>query len=64
MIYNQNRIIHELVHPIAEDGEMCYMLLMFVEDGQIVQVVSVELRKNFLPFEGSTANIYYEYSSN
>lgn len=64
MIYYENRIMHELVHPIAEDYEICYMLIMFIENGQIVQVAFVELKKNVMPFEESTANNYYAYSSN
>ena len=64
MININRRILHEIVHPTAEDYEICYMVIMFVEYGKIVQVATVELKNNFATFEGSTANIYYAYSSN
>jgi len=64
MINKNKRIVHEIVHPIAENYDICFMLIMFLENGEIVQVTSVELRRNFATFDGSTANIYYAYSSN
>jgi len=58
--------MHEIVHPIAENYEICYLILMFIEEGKIVQTVAVELefKINYVPFEGSNANVYYYYSIN
>jgi hypothetical protein len=66
MIGKQNRIIHEIIHPVAEDYEICYLILMFIEGGKIVQTATVELafKINYVPFEGSNANVYYTYSIN
>ncbi len=66
MKYKNKRIMHEIVHPVAENYEVCYLILMFIEDGKIVQTVAVELefKINYVPFEGSSASIYYYYSIN
>lgn len=66
MINKPKRIIHEIVHPVAEDYEICYLILMFVENGKVVQTAAVELKFkiNYLPFEGSNATVYYTYSIN
>ncbi len=66
MISKHNRIIHEIVHPIAENYEICYLILMFIENGKIVQTAAVELefKINDVPFEGSSATVYYTYSLN
>ena len=66
MINKPNRIIHEIIHPVAENYEICYLILMFVEDGKIVQTAAVELefKINDVPFEGSSAIVYYTYSIN
>jgi len=39
---------------------------MFIENGKIVKTVAVELefKINYVPFEGSSASIYYYYSIN
>jgi hypothetical protein len=66
MINKQTRILHEIVHPIAENYEICYIILMFIENGKIVQTAAVELefKINYVPFEGSCATVYYTYSIN
>jgi hypothetical protein len=66
MINKNKRIMHEIVHPVTENYEICYLILMFIEDGKIVQTVAVELefKINYVPFEGSSASIYYYYSIN
>lgn len=63
-MHKNKRIIHEVVHPVAEDYDICNMVIMFIENGKVVQVATVEFKNNFATFEGSTANIYYAYSSN
>ena len=66
MINKQKRIIHEIVHPVAEDYDICYLILMFIENGKIVQTAAVELefKINYVPFKESSATVYYTYSIN
>lgn len=66
MVYNNKRIIHEIVYPVAGDCEICYLILMFVENGNVVQTAAfkVELKINYIPFDGSSAATYYTYSIN
>lgn len=66
MINKNKRIMHEIVHPVVESYEVCYLILMFIEDGKIVQTVAVELEFKiiYVPFEGCSANVYYYYSIN
>jgi hypothetical protein len=66
MINKPNRIIHDIVFPVAGDCEICYLILMFVEDGNIVETAAVKigLKINYIPFDGSTAATYYTYSIN
>lgn len=66
MANKQNRIIHEIIHPIADNYEICYLILMFIEDDKIIQTTAVELefKINYVPFEGSSATVYYTYSIN
>ena len=65
MINKPKRIIHDIVYP-AGDCEICYLILMFVNDGNIVETaaVKVELNINYIPFDGSSAKDYYTYSIN
>jgi len=39
------------------------MILMFMENNEIVGVAKVELKKNFMPFDGICTN-FYACSSN
>jgi len=59
-------IIHKIVHPVVEDYDTCYMVIMFIENGKIAQVASVELKRNFISFDDtkSNPNVYYAFSSN
>ena len=62
---NENkRIVHEIVHPIPDNYEICFMLIMFLENGEITQVTSVELKRNFISYDDVNPNVYYAYSSN
>jgi hypothetical protein len=60
------RIMHEIVHPVDEDFNICYLILIFIEGGKIVQTGAVELQLNinYVPFEGTNTNTYYDYSIN
>ncbi len=42
------------------------MVIMFIENGKIAQVASVELKRNFISFDDtkSNPNVYYAFSSN
>ncbi len=62
MRHENRRIIHQIVRPF-DDYDKCYMIIMFIESNEVVQVFSVELKKNFMPFEDSAAT-YYACSSN
>jgi len=63
MKHQNKRIIHIIIHPVDDDYDIAYMILMFMENNEIVGVAKVELKKNFMPFEGICTN-FYACSSN
>ncbi len=66
MINKNKRIVHEIVHPVFENYEICYMVIMFIENDKIVKVSWVELKRNFISFDDTNPNpnVFYAYSSN
>lgn len=63
MEHQNKRIIHIITHPVDDDYDTAYMILMFMENNQIVEVVHVELKKNFMPFDNLNTS-FYSCSSN
>mgnify|MGYP001001021584 CR=1 FL=1 len=61
---NKSRIVHYIVHPIVEDYDISYMVIMFVENGKIMHVTYVKLKENFISFNKIIPNIYYAFSAN
>ena len=66
MINKSKRIIHEIVYPVTGDCEVCYLILMFIENGEVIETAAVKvgLKINYIPFDGSSAATYYTYSIN
>ncbi len=63
MKHKNTHIVHQIVHPIVEDYDVSYMVIMFVENGKIMQVAYVELANNFISFNRNISH-YYAFSSN
>lgn len=63
MEHQNKRIIHIITHPVDDDYDIAYMILMFMENNEIVGVEKVELKNNFMPFDGIYKN-FYACSSN
>jgi hypothetical protein len=63
MKHQNKRIIHIITHPVDDDFDIAYMILMFMEGYEIVDVAKVELKKNFMPFD-SIYTSFYACSSN
>jgi len=53
MKHQNKRILHIITHPVDDDFDIAYMILMFMEGNEIVGVAKVELKKNFMPFDSA-----------
>jgi len=66
MSYKSKRIVHEIVHPVSENYEIAYLVLMVVSDGKVVQKAIVELKHKsiYAQFETSNVDTNYTFSVN